>query len=139
MGNIRSFRELKVWNRSIDAAMEVFRLTKEFPASERYALIDQIRRSSRSVPSNIAEAWRKRRSASPRPRVSASSFAIRLTQLLIWNLHNTKTVSAWTLTSSAPDSAPRWADFSPRSRRASSMRTARLPSRARSCPACRPR
>lgn len=41
--------------------MEVFRLSKVFPVEERYSLTDQLRRSSRSVPANIAEAWRKRR------------------------------------------------------------------------------
>lgn len=61
MSNIRTFRELKVWLRGMDAAMEVFRVTKAFPDSERYSLTDQVRRSSRSVPANISEAWRKRR------------------------------------------------------------------------------
>ena len=61
MGNIRSFRELKVWQKGMDVAMQVFDLTKRFPAEERFSLTDQIRRSSRSVPANIAEAWRKRR------------------------------------------------------------------------------
>ncbi len=41
--------------------MEIFALTKSFPVEERYALVDQIRRSSRSVCANLAEAWRKRR------------------------------------------------------------------------------
>ena len=61
MGNIRSFKELKVWQLSMDLAMDVFEITKGFPAAERYSLVDQIRRASRSVPSNISEAWRKRR------------------------------------------------------------------------------
>ena len=61
MGNIRSFRELKVWQKSMDVAMQVFEMTKRFPAEEKYSLTDQIRRSSRSVPANISEAWRKRR------------------------------------------------------------------------------
>lgn len=43
------------------AAMEIFELTKNFPPEERYSLVDQKRRSSRSVCTNIAEAWRKRR------------------------------------------------------------------------------
>lgn len=46
---------------SFAAAMEIFELSKGFPAEERYSLTDQIRRSSRSVCSNQAEAWRKRR------------------------------------------------------------------------------
>lgn len=61
MANIRTFRELKVWQRAMDATMRIFELTKRWPAEERYSLTDQIRRSSRSVPANIAEAWRKRR------------------------------------------------------------------------------
>lgn len=43
--------------------MEIFELTKSFPAEEKYSLVDQIRRSSRSVCANIGEAWRKRRYA----------------------------------------------------------------------------
>lgn len=58
---IRSFKELDVWNNAMDAAAEIFRLTKQFPADERFSLTDQIRRSSRSVASQIAEAWRRRR------------------------------------------------------------------------------
>ena len=61
MVNIRSFRELEVWKKAMDLAMDIFEITKRFPPEEKYALIDQIRRSSRSVPANIAEAWRKRR------------------------------------------------------------------------------
>jgi four helix bundle protein len=61
MPDIRSFRELTVWKKAMDLAMEIFETTKGFPLEERYSLTDQIRRSSRSVPANIAEAWRKRR------------------------------------------------------------------------------
>ena len=42
-------------------SMEIFQISKGFPAEERYSLTDQIRRSSRSVCSNLGEAWRKRR------------------------------------------------------------------------------
>jgi len=45
----------------MDAAMEIFELSKSFPSEERYSLTDQMRRSSRSVCTNIGEAWRKRR------------------------------------------------------------------------------
>ena len=41
--------------------MEIFEITKQFPSEEKYSLVDQIRRSSRSVCANLAEAWRKRR------------------------------------------------------------------------------
>jgi four helix bundle protein len=45
----------------MDAAMDIYKITKSFPEDEKYSLVDQIRRSSRSVAANIAEAWRKRR------------------------------------------------------------------------------
>ena len=61
MANIRSYKELNVYQGGMDAAMRVFELTKSFPSEERFSLIDQVRRSSRSVCTNIAEAWRKRR------------------------------------------------------------------------------
>lgn len=61
MANIRSFKELRVWQNAMDLAMRVFELTKTFPVSERYSLTDQFRRASRSVAANTAEAWRKRR------------------------------------------------------------------------------
>ena len=53
--------ELDVYKKAFSLAMEVFALTKSFPSEERYSLVDQIRRSSRSVCANMAEAWRKRR------------------------------------------------------------------------------
>jgi len=59
--NVRSFRELEVWQKAMALAMDVYRESVRFPASERYALTDDVRRSSRSVPSNVAEAWRRRR------------------------------------------------------------------------------
>ena len=61
MGNIRHFRELDVYKLAMGAAIEIFELTKRFPVEERYSLTDQVRRCSRSVCANIAEAWRKRR------------------------------------------------------------------------------
>ena len=59
--NIRSFKELRVWQGAMDLAMKVFEVSRGFPAEERYSLTDQLRRSSRSVAANISEAWRKRR------------------------------------------------------------------------------
>jgi four helix bundle protein len=59
--NIRHFRELEVYQLAMNSAMRIFELSKQFPAEEKYSLTDQIRRSSRSVWANIAEAWRKRR------------------------------------------------------------------------------
>lgn len=61
MGQIRSYRELNVYQTAMECAVEIHHLTKRFPTEEKYSLVDQIRRSSRSVCANLAEAWRKRR------------------------------------------------------------------------------
>ena len=58
---IRHFRDLDVYQNALATGLRVYELSKKFPVEERYALTDQIRRSSRSVCANIAEAWRKRR------------------------------------------------------------------------------
>ncbi len=58
---IRHFRDLIVYQRAFAAAMRIFTITTSFPAEEKYVLVDQIRRSSRSVCSNLAEGWRKRK------------------------------------------------------------------------------
>jgi four helix bundle protein len=55
--------ELEVYRLAFDLAMRLFELSKGFPPEERYSLTDQMRRASRSVCSNIAEGWRKRRYA----------------------------------------------------------------------------
>lgn len=60
---IKTFTDLEVYNLSYELAMEIFHVTKHFPAEEKYSLTDQIRRSSRSVAVNIAEGWGKRRYA----------------------------------------------------------------------------
>jgi four helix bundle protein len=61
LGKIVSHRDLEVYQRAMGAAMRIFGWSKHLPAEERYSLTDQIRRSSRSVCSNTAEGWRKRR------------------------------------------------------------------------------
>ena len=58
---IHRHTDLEVYNLAFNTACQIFELTKVFPKEERYSLTDQIRRSSRSVCANIAEAWRKRR------------------------------------------------------------------------------
>jgi len=58
---IRTVRDLKVYRKAFDSAMEIYNITKKFPKQETYSLTDQIRRSSRSVCSNLSEGWRKRR------------------------------------------------------------------------------
>lgn len=59
--DIRHFRDLEVYRRAFDAAMRIFEITKHFQSEERYSMVDQMRRSSRSVCANLAEGWRKRR------------------------------------------------------------------------------
>jgi four helix bundle protein len=56
-----SFRDLEVYKLSRQLSKEIFELTKSFPKEEKYSLTDQIRRSSRSIGAQIAEAWAKRR------------------------------------------------------------------------------
>ena len=56
----RSHQDLEVYKKAFEVAMRIFELSKKFPVEERYSLTDQIRRSSRSVCANLAEAWRKR-------------------------------------------------------------------------------
>jgi len=57
----QSFRDLIVYQKSRQLSREIFKLTKTFPKEELFSLTDQIRRSSRSIGANIAEAWAKRR------------------------------------------------------------------------------
>ena len=58
---ITRHQDLDVYRKSFEAAMHIFEMSKQFPKEETYSLTDQIRRSSRSVCANLAEAWRKRR------------------------------------------------------------------------------
>lgn len=62
------FRDLKVYQLAFNLAMEIFNESKKFPAEEKYSLTDQIRRASRSVPSNIGEGYRKK----PYPKMFVS-------------------------------------------------------------------
>ncbi len=58
---IQTHRDLQVYQKAFAMAMELFERSKKFPRDEVYSLTDQVRRSSRSVCANLAEAWRKRR------------------------------------------------------------------------------
>ncbi|MGA2464728.1 MAG: four helix bundle protein [Thermodesulfobacteriota bacterium] len=58
---IRTHRDLDVFKMAFELAMKIFEESKSFPKEERYSLTDQVRRSSRSICANLAEAWRKRR------------------------------------------------------------------------------
>ena len=61
MSKIESFKDLIVYQKAYMLAMEIFEISKSFPKEEKYSLTDQIRRSSRSVTSCLAESWAKRR------------------------------------------------------------------------------
>jgi four helix bundle protein len=58
---ISSVRELEVYKLSFKTAMDIFEISKKFPKEEKYSLTDQVRKSSRSVCTNLSEGWRKRR------------------------------------------------------------------------------
>lgn len=58
---VKDYRELRVYQLAFESAIQIYEISKTFPAEERYSLTDQMRRSSRSICANLAEAWRKRR------------------------------------------------------------------------------
>ena len=58
---LKSAKDLKVYQRAYAIAMEIFNISKQWPSEDRFSLTDQIRRSSRSVCTNLREAWAKRR------------------------------------------------------------------------------
>ena len=60
MTSVRSYRELIVWQKSIDLTVRIYKLTSCFPAEERYGLTSQMRRAAASVPANIAEGQARR-------------------------------------------------------------------------------
>jgi len=57
---IESFKQLKVWQRSIELVKEVYKVTEQLPKSELYGLVSQMRRAAVSIPSNIAEGYKRR-------------------------------------------------------------------------------
>jgi len=61
MTRINSYKDLRVYQLAFELSMQIFEISKSFPIEERYSLTDQIRRSSRSVCANTAEAYRRRR------------------------------------------------------------------------------
>jgi len=60
---VASFEDLEVYKRAFELQQEVFHISRAWPKTEQYSLTDQVRRASRSVGANIAEAWAKRRYA----------------------------------------------------------------------------
>lgn len=57
---IESFKELTVWQRSIELVKKIYKITEEFPKAELYGLVTQMRRSVVSIPSNIAEGYKRK-------------------------------------------------------------------------------
>ncbi len=60
---LRTYRDLKVWQKGYSTALSVYRLTRRFPSDELYGLVSQMRRAAISVPSNIAEGYGRHTSA----------------------------------------------------------------------------
>lgn len=60
MGTIKSFRELEIWKKGIELVKEIYKMTTVFPKSELYGLTSQMRRCAVSIPSNVAEGFRRR-------------------------------------------------------------------------------
>jgi len=60
---LKNFRELKVWDKSYNLCVKIYRITRKFPLEERYVLTSQIRKSALSVPSNIAEGYGRKTKA----------------------------------------------------------------------------
>ena len=58
---VKSYRDLIVYQKAFSSSMEIFNLSRKWPAAEKYSLTDQINRASKSICTNIAESWRKRR------------------------------------------------------------------------------
>lgn len=57
MSSLKSYKELIVWQKSVELVEIIYTLTKNYPAEEKFGLTSQMRRSSISIPSNIAEGW----------------------------------------------------------------------------------
>lgn len=60
MGTIKTFRDLDIWKKGIELVKEVYEMAEKFPDSELYGLISQVKRSAVSIPSNVAEGFRRR-------------------------------------------------------------------------------
>jgi four helix bundle protein len=58
-GKIKTYRDIDIWNRAIEVVKDVYRLTEKLPKQEMYGLVSQMRRSAVSIPSNVAEGFRR--------------------------------------------------------------------------------
>lgn len=78
---IKSFRDLIVWQKAMDLVEMIYTVTKQFPADERYALTSQLKRASGSVPSNIAEGYGR----------NSTADYIRFLQIVLGSLYEVQT------------------------------------------------
>ena len=87
MGNIRTHRDLDVWKEGIELVVKVYEIVQNFPKEEKYGLVDQIKRSAISIPSNIAEgaARNSKREFLQFLHISLGSISELETQLIIAN------------------------------------------------------
>jgi four helix bundle protein len=58
--NVKSYKDLVVWQRAVELSVSIYAITEKFPGAERYGLTSQMRRAAISIPSNIAEGWRRK-------------------------------------------------------------------------------
>ena len=84
-GKIKTFRDLRVWQKGIELVEEVYKITQDFPKEEQYGLSSQMRRAAVSIPSNIAEGFRRRYSKEQKQffNVTLGSSAELETQIVI--------------------------------------------------------
>lgn len=82
---IKTFRDLMVWQKGIELVKEVYRITKDFPREEQYCIVNQMRRAAISIPSNIAEGFRRRHNKEHRQflNIALGSSAELETQIVI--------------------------------------------------------
>ena len=87
MGDVRTHRDLDVWKEGIELAVKVYEIVQKFPNEEKYGLVDQIKRSAISIPSNIAEgaARNSKREFLQFLHISLGSISELETQLIIAN------------------------------------------------------
>ena len=82
---IKTFKDLKVWQKGIELVKETYKVTQGFPVNEQYGLVSQMRRSAVSIPSNIAEGFRRQHSKEQKQflRIALGSSAELETQIVI--------------------------------------------------------
>ena len=82
---VKSYKELEVWNKGIEMVESIYRITKNFPQEERFVLVVQMRRAASSIPTNIAEGFRRKHNKefSQFLHISLGSCAELETQLII--------------------------------------------------------